>query len=469
MDKWNKSIKPFYDQNIRDIYDACKGFEKKDRQRGIALLVEQFLKLRGERVQALDRIAAGSPQKIKRLAGSYKRMIREYSEQAVLHLRKQKTIPEVLAAADPARYLEAIEEGVRSLEQLEDTLQSFVRRLKEIKKIAAKPMRPRRHLQRIENIHPDFCVAFRENLHPLSFFEINDAGSKSFWDSIILLSRTFLPNEINSPKDYTSYLEEKNHAEGAIVEVEIGGTVRKHWNKWIMVCALDETGRLLGAADGAIIVNHEMALFYFSHVAVDEKSRIRGIGSHLTAAALQAANQAIPFGWKALGLKGQHPEAGAHFLDCEVSEIEFPDTTFAGINSIRRLPFHGRMHRCAIWPLLYSQPDTDYTLPAFDPKMWNSVPMFLAFRAFPLEESNAAKALAAADLAFDYFIQEMGTGATWDREYMMNALAANGPISLIPFPTEKSGVDDFIKKTGTLPELLEKYYPSHKFTVDFFN
>jgi len=184
---------------------------------------------------------------------------------------------------------------------------------------------------------------------------------------------------------------------------------------------------------------------------------------------LQAADQAVAAGLKALGLAGKNPAASGISLQCELTEIEFADLSFSGTSTIKRMPFHGRLQRQAIWPLRYAQPDTDYTLPEFDEKQWNSVPMFLAYRAFPHKSGSAENAISAADLMFDYFTHFMGTGAKWDKEYMLNGIINDGKPNLIPFPTRNPELETFIKQTGTLDTLLKQYYPNHKFTRDFFN
>jgi hypothetical protein len=63
----------------------------------------------------------------------------------------------------------------------------------------------------------------------------------------------------------------------------------------------------------------------------------------------------------------------------------------------------------------------------------------------------------------------MGTGAKWDKDYMLNGIKIDGKPNLIPFPPQKSEIRNFIDQTGTLDTLLKQFYPNHKFTRDFFN
>lgn len=447
---------------------ACNGYEKKARRRGFILLTERIGMLKKRSLVQLERIAAGQPVKIAGLASAYARVIRRGCDESIAFLAEQKALPGMLSDADNSAYLNAVREGFRSLNLLEEASASFVRRLKRTRKYASGSVTgSRTRPSPIDNILDAFKVALRDDAPPMEFFELTGPDCREFWDSLVLLSGTFHPNEIDAPESYIHLMKGKRHAGGKIAERTMSGRQERFWSKWIMVCAKDARGRFMGAADGALIVAEGQSVFYFSHIAVDEKHRVNGIGSLLTAATLQAADNAIPSGWKALGIDGGKASGNGPRLNCELTEIEFPDLSFTGTSSIKRLPFHGRLERLAIWPFRYAQPDTDYTLPDFEEDKWNSVPMFLAYRSFPAGKGTVEQALAAADLMFDYFIVSMGHGAGWDKEYVQAGLQRDGMPRLLPFPHHRQEIANFIEKTGTLPVLLEKYYPGHRFTNDF--
>jgi Fe-S-cluster containining protein len=462
----SRGYETFYLEKILGY--ACNGYERKARRRGFKLLTVRFQNLGKKAVKRLDGLSAGHTGKIRKLASAYKEVININIKDTIAYLHSQKALPEILTEEVPDRYLAAINQGFRVLNLVEEVLQSFTRRLKLTRKYT-KGRRPGKFEKQsvIAAIHPDFKVALRNDAPPVSFTEITNPNSKEFWEALVLLNETFLPNEMDAPQNYITRLKGLSGHKGKKFKLDVSGKLVTIWSKWVIVCARDEKGRFVGAADGALIVDGNISVFYFSHIAVAPGARVNGIGTALTAATLQAAEQAIPAARKALGINGKKPVNG-RLLECELTEIEFADLTFSGTSTIKRMPFHGRLERKAIWPLRYAQPDTDYTLEGFDEKQWNSVPMFLAYRAFPMNSGSADKAVAAVGLMFDYFTHSMGIGAKWDKDFMLKGLETDGKPSLIPFPTRNPELGTFIKKTGTLDVLLKKYYPGHKFTRDYF-
>jgi uncharacterized protein len=157
---------------------ACNGYEKKARTRGLMLMIERFRKLLKTTDKQLNKIAAASPQRVLRLASAYKKVIHESSKSTISFLKSQKANSDILLNSDPERYLEVINQGFRSLKQLEEVSLSFPRRLKASRKYAHNNPGFRLNTQRIQNFLPDFCVAFKEDFKSFSFYEINDVTSR---------------------------------------------------------------------------------------------------------------------------------------------------------------------------------------------------------------------------------------------------------------------------------------------------
>jgi Fe-S-cluster containining protein/predicted GNAT family acetyltransferase len=460
-----KGYETFYLEKLLGY--TCNGYEKKAYRLGISIMEERFRILQKKSIRTLNRHLKSGNWKVLLLGRAYKYLILDQIRQTVSHLKNQITIHEALS--DSQKYLDLIDQGFRILLQTEETYKSFVKRLKEVKRYTdSRKKVPRRKLLQIETITPEFITENNEKTAGWSFFEITDVNSLEFWNAIALLNKSFLPNELDSPIFYIKHHKGEKYHAGFISTIVNEGIAEKIWYKWILVGVKDEKGKFIGVADGALIVNKETSLFYFSHIAVKDKYRKKGIGSTLTSATLQAANLSYPIALKSL--KIDLIDAGdLPIIDCEICEIEFPDTSFAGLSSINRLPFHGRQNRMVIWPLCYAQPDTDYQNKEFYPKEWNSVPMFLAYRSFSNHKNNIIMALKAAGLLYDYFNCSMSFGVGFDKKYMIEALNPNKLPTLICLPKHKSGINDFIEKTGTLPEILKKYFPDHKFTKDYFH
>jgi hypothetical protein len=245
------------------------------------------------------------------------------------------------------------------------------------------------------------------------------------------------------------------------------GRERRIWHRWVQIVVRDSAGRLVAARDGAVIVDEQITLFYASHIVTDGRRRSRGIGGWLAAVALQAADDHLADAARALGITIPGDGSASPRLRHEICEVEFPDPTPAGAGSLLRLPFHGRLGRAALWPLRYAQPDTNYQEDHFDPLRWNSVPMFLCHRSFPQRRGGGTgEATRAVALLYDYFSRGRVEGVESDRAHYLAGLKTDGPLRAVPLPTSAAGIPAFIRRTGTLQDLLPRYYPNHRYTRD---
>jgi len=448
---------------------ACNGYEKRARKRGLDLMIQRLQNCQKKSEKKLGKWLSVKNRMITSITHSYRKLIEGQIKDEIDYLKKLKTDLVLMTEPNAHKYFYTINHCLNSIKQHDKYLKSIDIRLKEVllpdEKIKLSEKQPSRE---VREFNPAFKIGFRLNLPELTFYEIRDERSSDFLNAIKLLSETFLPNEIDSPKRYIGHIQANRFEDGTVGITGDGSEKHSFWYKWIMVVILDGNDHVIGVADGAVIVNKRLSLFYASHIATLPRLRNAGLGSVLSAAILQVAEDNIPQGMISLGLDPEDKIPGMPLLDCELGEVEFPDTSPSGSSSLKRLPFHGRLGRNVLWPFRYAQPDTDYNLKIFDEYNWNSVPMFLAFRAFVPGKQSYEQARAAVELIFDYFITTMGKGAKWDKEIIMKGLAIDGIPSFIAFPKSSDGIPEFIDKTGILSTLLMTYYPDHKYTRDYF-
>ena len=462
-----KGYEEFYLEDILGY--ACNGYENKARKKGLDLMIIRLKELSTGMGEKIIQPADKNRQHPVNTARMYNLLVKEQCSTMISTLRGYKNDTSLFRDKDNTRYLQIIKEARTLLDQLQYYLKTFKRRLDEVARLDQVKIKIPSPSLIIDQIKQPYKVAFPPEASELSYYQIMTEGSPDFWQALALLSGTFFPNELDSPKDYYRYIRQGRLSGGSITEDRDSGVFAKVWNRWVMVVAKDQSGNFVGVADGALILNNEMSIFYASHIATNPRIRNRGLGTLLSAAVLQAADQMIPAGRAVLGLPTIPNLNYGALLSCEVSEIEFPDLSVSGSSSIKRLSFHGRLGRKPLWPFRYAQPDTDYRKRNFEVSQWNSVPMFLAFRSFSSPDFSVQQAVSAARLLYAYFSGNSAEGAGWDKSYMNAGLMEDGIPEFILFPSKREEVTGFIGKTGTFGEILKRYYPDHKFTRDHFS
>lgn len=461
-----KGYEEFYLEDILGY--ACNGYEKKARQKGLELMINRLMNFKTKSGKQIIKWTNDKSYYQKSIAKMYYNLIKEQCNTMISFLKAYKNDGRLIAETTNDNYLDAIREARKLMEQLEAHLISFKSRLNEVFILEQRKLKRSSASLPIGKINEAYKVGFPEDAPELSYYEITNQGTREFWQAIALLSGTFFPNELDSPKTYYEFIKTDLGADEVTHYNKNIARKNNTWSRWIILIAKDKHGKMVGVADGALIMNSKLSVFYASHIATWPQIRSKGLGTLLSAAILQAAENNIPSGRAALGLPVDPASSEGPLITGELGEVEFPDTSISGISSIKRLPFHGRLGRKALWPFRYAQPDTNYAKRTFEKSLWNSVPMFLAYRSFSNANNTVQKAIDAAELLYSYFSANMGRGVEFDREFMDLGLKKDGPPSLIQFPTRKDEVPEFIGKTGLFKDILKIYYPDHKFTLDLF-
>jgi Fe-S-cluster containining protein len=456
---------------IEDILSyACNGYEKRARQAGLKLFsvrIKSFLKT------IVDQINDAGKQRnsfAKRLATSYKDYLKDYSFNIIKTLDTAFRDELLLTEKSGFQYSYLSAETKDALRCLESYGESFLERIKQVNGDSVFSENNKDSVQLIEKSSTAFFIKDLIRKKPgYNPYEILDFSCRPAKEGYALLARWFAPDEIDGPGMIVSFMKDNHKHNGKISSIGESGNERPIWYRWIMVVLVDAAGKVVSAADGAVIADRKNTIFYASHIATVDKLRSKGLGSFLNSYVWQAANNHLVEAKAALG-DCDWSAAKQPILKFELSEVEFPDPGPRGEGSMRRLTFHGKSERKVIWPYRYAQPDTDYHLDHFDSDAWNSVPMFLCVRAFTPKGNKVQSSLEAADLMLDYFSVcgggSMGKGIEWDRVNIKYGLLNDTPPKLVPFPTKKEAIPTFVSKTGYFQQILPEYYKNHRYTID---
>ncbi len=449
---------------------TCNGYEKTAREAGLKLYsvrIRNFLKTI---VSQINEISKQRDSFARKLAVSYKEFLKNYSSNILKSLDNALDDDLLLTEKGALQYLYLSAETKDALRCLESYGESFLERIKQVNGDSVFSENNKDSVQLIEKSSTAFFIKDLIRKKPgYKPYEILDFSCRLAKEGYALLARWFAPDEIDGPGMIVSFMKANRIHGGRISNVGEPGSERPIWYRWTMLVLVDPSGKVVCAADGAVIADRKNTIFYASHIATDDKLRSKGLGSFLNSFVWQAANNHLVEAKAALG-DCDWSALKQPALKFELSEVEFPDPGPRGEGSMRRLTFHGKSGRKVIWPYRYAQPDTDYHLDHFDSDAWNSVPMFLCIRAFTPQGNKVPLSLEAADLMLDYFSVcgggSMGKGIGWDRVNVKYGLLNDAPTKLVPFPTEKEAIPSFVSKTGYFQKILPEYYKNHRFTID---
>jgi|GEM_PF-1520373 len=445
---------------------ACRGHEVPARRRGLRLADHRLRQAADGVRRRVDGAARGAGG-VRRLAAAYRARVDDDVRAAREMLRAAGRDPALLGDPAGGAYA-AVLERVRGVERrLEVDGATYVRRLRDAAGLPPPVSRRRSdHLLRVvDGVDPAFRAPGTRRPAGLAACEVMGEDTPEARAGYALLARCFGPDEIVGPRAVRDMLADGRERGGAVVVVRRDGVERRLWWRWILLVAHDRDGRLVAAGDGAVLADARTTMFYASHIATRPGQRSCGIGSWLTAACLQAADDHLAEAERMLGCRLRFaPGASLVRLAHELAEVEFPDLSPSGQESCRRLPFHGRLQRAALWPLRYARPDMNYGSGPFDPRRWNSVPMFLCHRSFDARRPRVREALEAAELLYDFFAATMmREGVEWDRAQMRRGLARDGRVRRVPLPTRSADIPDLVRRTTSLAEALRRYYASHRY------
>jgi len=440
---------------------ACNGYEYRARLRGLKLAEGRMRCSLHDSLEKLKKKGSGNASMS--LAGAYVANLRDSYREAMVVIDDCRRDREAMTCADMNRYMSCIKYAYHMCDRLELNARSFGRRMSVYEKAArvrkrGKPSRP------VGTVSMHFRSENWVEPKDVTAYEIVDWASRDAKEGYILLAKNFGPDEIDGPASAQQLKKRSMFASHFSEPVRNGG--RAFMQHWIMVVARDAEGRLMAAADGSLIANDHINVFYASHIATKKRFRSYGLGTWLTGVMLQVADDILAREAEK-GLPGimAHENSSGIRLMGEVGEIEFPSPLQSG--TVKRLYFHGRIGRNVIWPLRYSQTDTDYVKAEYRGEHWNAVPMFLCFRDFTGNKFDPNIVLDSADLLYDSFqCFSNSKGVQADREYMHHGLESDGPPGLVEFPRDRKELRQFISRTGTLPSLLLSLYPDHKYTCD---
>jgi len=357
------------------------------------------------------------------------------------------------------------------LSGLSKKIDTFLIRLKEFDQIEARIT----SIKKIPiEMNPDFLNHLTNNrkenqsrfikcpILELVAYKITQGFSSEALDAYILLSTEFDPDELDSPLDVCQGLKkkfQKHLTNPNITEKKV--TI---WDHSILIVVHDRDNNIQAVADGTLIVQDKKTVFYAAHLVVVYQLRSKGVGAWLNDILLQAAESSLQEAKQEGLMDLPLPKNSKYYLMGEISEIEFPDKLFYNKNSFLRLPFHGRMGRKTLWPLLYAQPDTNYQESSFNLDKWYSLPMFLCFRTFNEHQLTKKLALSFTWMLFDYFSLFYKKGSEWDRKFLKDGIKKYPNIQFVSFPTTSNEIENFIHKTGLASDILPKLYPDHNYT-----
>lgn len=444
---------------------ACNGYERRARLQGLSLLGDRVKESLHAGLKKIENTAAHADSFMRALARSYRHLMAQHAAEILRPIGAARRDKDLLNRNPAKQYRLLVAETKVIVDRIQNDAQSFQCRLRDVALHSRSSLKGKCEPSRvIEEISPVFGVGMnRRPAEALEAREVMSPRGRDATEGYALLSRCFAPDEIDSYVNVVQLLEQSRGNAG-----NAGHGDRGLWYRWVMAVLRNSGGRLVAAGDGAVIANRDTNVFYFSHVATAASLRSKGIGTLVSGYLVQAANDHLPEALQVLGrCKWGGGSPGTALLRHELSEIEFPDSTDLGIASMRRLTYHGRAGRAALWPLRYAQPDTDYRLDHFDPARWNSVPMFLSYRCFGGRPSVPA-ALDAGQLLFDFFADaaraSVADGIESDRAYLLKH--RDPRCRLVPFPTDPAAIGLFVKRTGLQAHLLKTYYAGHRYTKD---
>jgi Fe-S-cluster containining protein len=446
---------------------ACNGYEKRARKTGLKCLQQRIRKTTQQGVETLGEALKGLRGPARQIGLSYKAYLREQESMIRRSLQAASRDAELLSYPAATAYLKVVADVLGVCSKLTREAERLLIRLQETTKSFASGKKPPGDLipsRKIGEIGPAGSASGAAA--PLWTYDVLDERSSDFLEGYCLLARNFATDEIDSLTTDAQLIQRCRMDGGVIAGVPGKGSAERIWFRWIMVVARGAAGSIDAAGDGALIVGPAGNTFYASHIATRGDLRGGGIGGRFFESMFRVAEERVAEGERALGLPAKARSQNRGRLHSIVTEVEFPDSGPAGESSLRRLTFHGRNGMKAVWPACYAQPDTNYLHKSFNPSLWNSVPMFLAYRFFSRGSDNPRQALLAARLLFDFFACTMGEGADWDRRHFDRCIASTPQPSLIPFPTCREDIPGFIEKTGWLSDILIKYYPLHRYTLD---
>lgn len=440
---------------------ACNGFEKEARKSGINLITKRVESSYNDALKSLK------SKKVKK--GSYTELLlNNYLEVLNEKLKKAENLVELaikdkslLEFSNYKLYLIYINQLKFFIELFSDLTESFLKRLEEFEELEAQPI-PNNKSKKITDIDLIFYPNPQNSPKDIVTLEVTQGNSKDAFESYCLLSRCFLPDELDSPKQIYDAISDgfiKRTTDPKIMKQSLDVYI-----KWIVVIARDPTGQIVGVSDGSLLVENGFSMFYASHIATKPGLRSHGVGTWLTAAIIHVANETLNQESKKYKIKLDLTKKP--LISCEITEVDFPNKLIGDTESLMRLKFHGRVGRKVIWPLRYAQPDTNFSPESeWSPDIWNSVPMFLSIRTFGDHQSTVELWLKAVDVLWDYFTIWHGQGAEFDRIHCKKNLNKEH-IKLISFPTSEQEIEEFIKQTGWASDLLLKMYPDSKYTKD---
>jgi len=444
---------------------ACNGYEARARRLGLRLLKRR---LRAAHASARERLLGAKlpgTTTTRKLRQAYRARLRDDLAVALEVVDEYGKARNILSDPRATAYKECAARTRTRIERLTEDAGSYIRRLRDAARTwPAPPARPVPSPP-VEQVARAFCVGPLKRPRGLAAFEVLDGKGRDAMEGYVLLARTFGMDEIDGPEVTRHLLEEGRRRKGIVEMTGAIGEKHRIWHRWVMMVVRDKRGRILAAADGAVVATKSANVYYASHIATRSDLRSKGIGTWLSALKLQAANDHLPEAEAALAttFPGE-PGAPPTKLMGEVAEIEFPDPSPGGASSIRRLAFHARQGRRVLWPCRYGQPDTNYVEERFDPEKWNSVPMFISYRGLMKGCRDSRHAVMGVELLYDSFAAGGRPGPEWDRAHLRKGLKRDGRCALVPLPRGDAQLRPFVRKTGWLLDLLARYYPEHRYT-----
>ncbi|MFX1399049.1 MAG: YkgJ family cysteine cluster protein [Promethearchaeota archaeon] len=346
------------------------------------------------------------------------------------------------------------------IKKIKNDYDTYKIRIKEFERIENNKITDKRGLEdkNSQKFYSQKFIDHKKNEIAIDFFEITNGFSVDTLKGYIILSQNFGPEELDSP----NFISREINRGKAKIKLN-GDNTEEIIFYYIVLIVKDSKGETIGIADGTLITRKQLNVFFISHIAIIKKYRSLGIGAIVNDKILEIAKKYIK------KLKNEEIPTNSNLIEglsCEISEVEFPSKINGDNSTIKRLKFHGKMKRFIFWPLLYAQPDTNYLLTEFRSENWNSVPMFLSFRTFDDQKCDLDMVLKIKDLLLDYFSKFDKEGSEWDRKYLNEGLKKFESPKKIFYPDNYENIKDFVEETGWAFEILLKYYPEHKYTLD---
>lgn len=443
---------------------ACNGFERKARIRGLLLVKKRLDKVSQEYIKGFSYILNSVKlPPIRLLVNTCQKSLINRKKMITDTILKGRIDEKLLSPSDSMEYEKLIGKVISDIQLLKDEANRLTNRIYQLIKTD--------HIESSKDKNaPNWLDLFQKSMalnqlkenNEFTLHEITHEGSNDFWHAYTLLSEAFSTDELDSVVSYLGVIKETRLHGWKRKTLSENGVKKSIWARWIMVVLKDNSKKIVGVADGAIILNEQLNTFYVSHIAIKSSQRSKQLGTLLSHMVFKVAESHLKLHMYSKNKKNDSNHS--HTLLTEIGEIDFLEDSNPGSIPNRRAIFHGRLGRSAIWPIRFAQMDTDYNFTQFDENKWNSVPLFISFRAFSQQTNNIETALMALDLLLDYFILFCNRYAVWDKTYLHKYLFKDDFPYLIPFPDSKTSLPGFILKTGFKNEILNKYYPNHYYT-----